>query len=89
MVWKLFPFALRVIPWDKLAPFAKEIAKEALKYYNESKKNQKQQAELFKDIATQLETLTNAINVLRSTVLLALVLSVVAIILSIISFILN
>jgi len=53
------------------------------------RKNQKQQAELFKDIATQLETLTNAINVLRSMVLLALVLSVVTIILSIISLILN
>ena len=89
MSWKILPIAFRVVPWEKVLKHAPKIVEEARKFYdaNAGKKDEKQQAELMKDMANQLEALTGVIAMIRVMVIISLFLSIAAIVLAIVNLI--
>ena len=89
MSWAWIPAAAKAVNWVTLIKEAAKIVREARNYYESSKKNEKPQAEIIKDLADQVEALTRAIETFRRTVFLGIVLSMIAMVTAIISLILT
>lgn len=85
MSWKLIPIAIRFVPWEKVLRHAPTIVEEARKFYDSKRKDDKQEAELIKDIANQLQDITRVMANIRFMVISSLILGLAAIVLAIIN----
>lgn len=85
MSWKLIPIAMRFVPWEKVLKHAPAIVEEARKLYDSKRKDNKQEAELIKEMANQLQDMTRVIANIRFMVISSLGLGLVAIVLAIIN----
>ena len=89
MAWAWIPAAAKAVNWVMLVKEATKIVKEARNFYESSKKNEKPQAELIKELADQVEALTKAIETFRRMISFGIVLSALAIAVAVISLILS
>ncbi|MGB7292362.1 MAG: hypothetical protein WBD99_09335 [Thermodesulfobacteriota bacterium] len=85
MSWKLIPIAIRFVPWEKVLKHAPTIVEEARKLYDSKRKDDKQEAELIKEMANQLQDMTRVIANIRFMVISSLILGLAAIVLAIIN----
>ena len=85
MSWKLIPIAIRFVPWEKVLKHAPTIVEEARKLYDSKRKDNKQEAELIKEMANQLQDITRVMANIRFMVISSLGLGLVAIVLAIIN----
>ena len=85
MSWKLIPLAVRFVPWEKVLKHAPTIVEEARKLYDSKRKDNKQEAELIKEMANQLQDITRVMANIRFMVMSSLALGLVAIVLAVIN----
>lgn len=83
MSWKLIPIAIRFVPWEKVLKHAPTIVEDARKFYDSKRKDDKQEAELIKDMANRLQDITRVIANIRVMVISSLILGLAAIVLAI------
>lgn len=83
MSWKLIPIAMRFVPWEKVLKHAPTIVDEARKLYDSKRKDDKQEAELIKEMANQLQDMTRVMANIRFMVITSLILGFAAIVLAI------
>jgi hypothetical protein len=84
MSWKLIPIAIRFIPREKVLKHGPTIVEEARKFYDSKRKDDKQEAELIKEMVNQLQDITRVMANIRFMVVSSLGLGLVAIVFAII-----
>ncbi len=85
MSWKLIPIAIRFVPWEKVLKHAPKIVEEARKLYDSKRKDDKQESELMKEMANQLQDMTRVMANIRFMVISSLILGFAATVLAIIN----
>jgi ABC-type tungstate transport system substrate-binding protein len=85
MSWKLIPIAIRFVPWEKVLKHAPTIVEEARKFYDSKRKDNKQEAELIKEMANQLQDMTRVMANIRFMVKSSIILGFGAIVLAFIN----
>jgi hypothetical protein len=85
MSWKLIPIAIRFVPWEKVLKHGPTIVEEARKFYDSKRKDDRQEAELIKEMANQLQDMTRVMARIRVMVISSLVLGLAAIVLAVIN----
>jgi hypothetical protein len=85
MSWKLIPIAIRFVPWEKVLKHGPTIVEEARKFYDSKRKDDRQEAELIKEMANQLQDMTRVMARIRVVVISSLVLGLAAIVLAVIN----